>query len=468
MTTTTLMRPAQWAQSQFSSAKLGDRRRTQRLVKIATHLAQSPGGTLPQAFPEWSELKAAYRFFNQPKITFEEIQKPHWQQTRAACQQPGQYLLIEDTSILDFSDHPATEEMGPIPGDGRGRGLLLHTTLALRIEGWDVQEQPLVIALGLLSQQCWSRWGRPSRREETRRQLMSRARESQRWALALEEGGPPAGSTWIYVADRESDFYEPIERCQRRGADFVIRGFHDRVLSQGEGHLKVEMAKAPLLGRLNLQVRARAGRASRMAQIEVRTAAVSLNGPRRLNGKQPDFQLNAVEVRENNAPSGAQPLHWLLLTSLPCDMWTQVQRVIAIYTLRWCVEEYHKALKSGAGAEDSQMERAYRIESLLGVLGIVAVRLFNTKWLARTRPDEPVSPKVFGAELLALLTAKFGKPQGGWTHRTALVSVARVGGFLARRSDGMPGWQTIWRGWNRLIWMCHGLETLKNEQESSG
>jgi hypothetical protein len=457
-----LMRPAQWAQSQFSSAKLGDRRRTQRLVKIATNLAQSPGGTLPQAFPVWSELKAAYRFFEQPKITFEEIQRPHWQQTRAACHQPGQYLMIEDTSLLDFTDHPLTEELGPI-GDGRGRGLLLHTTLALRIEGWDLQERPRVIALGLLAQRCWSRWLQPNRRGETRRQLMSRSRESQRWALALEEGGPPAGSTWIYVADRESDFYEPIERCQRQGADFVIRGFHDRVLSQGEGHLKVEMAKAPVLGRLNLEVRARAGRAARTAQIEVRAIAVSLNGPRRLEGKRADFQLNAVEVREVDAPPGVEPLHWMLLTSLPCDTWTQVRRVIGIYTQRWCVEEYHKALKTGAGAEDSQMERAYRIESLLGVLGVVAVRLFNTKWLARTRPDDPVDPKLFGAELLALLAAKFGKPKGGWTHLTALVSIARVGGFPARRGDGMPGWQNIWRGWNRLMWMCHGLETLKNE-----
>ncbi len=296
-----LMRPAQWAQSQFSSAKLGDRRRTQRLVKIATNLAQSPGGTLPQAFPVWSELKAAYRFFEQPKITFEEIQRPHWQQTRAACHQPGQYLMIEDTSLLDFTDHPATEELGPI-GDGRGRGLLLHTTLALRIEGWDLQERPRVIALGLLAQRCWSRWLQPNRRGETRRQLMSRSRESQRWALALEEGGPPAGSTWIYVADRESDFYEPIERCQRQGADFVIRGFHDRVLSQGEGHLQVKMAQAPVLGRLDLEVRARAGRAARTAQLEVRAMSVNLNGPRRLNGKQPDFQLNVVEVREADAP----------------------------------------------------------------------------------------------------------------------------------------------------------------------
>jgi hypothetical protein len=458
--TNTLLRPAQWAESEFALAQLGDQRRTQRLVKIATNLVQKPGGTLPQAFPGWSELKAAYRFFNQPKVTFEQIQGPHWQRTRVACHEPGEYLLIEDTSELDYTDHPATEEMGSI-GDGRGRGLLLHTTLAVRIEGWDAQERPQGIVLGVLAQQCWSRWGRPQRQQETRRQLMSRARESQRWAAVLEEGGPPAGSTWIYLTDREGDFYEPIQRCQRQRVDFVIRAFHDRVLSGGPGHLKAAVAQAPVCGQLAVELRARAGRAARTAQVEVRTATLSLNGPRRLSGKQPDFEVNVVEVREVAAPQGVEPLHWLLLTSLPCSTWAQVRRVVRLYAMRWCVEEYHKALKSGAGAEDSQMERAYRIESLVAVLGIVAVRLLNTKWLARTRPDEPVDAKVFGPELLALLAAQFGKPKGGWTHRTALVAIARVGGFLARRCDGMPGWQTIWRGWNRLMWMCHGLETLK-------
>ncbi len=439
--TNTLLRPAQWAESEFALAQLGDQRRTQRLVKIAAHLAHSPGGTLPQAFPEWRQLKAAYRFFNQPKVTFEQIQKPHWQHTRAVCQQPGQYLLIEDTTELDYTDHPRTEELGCI-GNGHGRGLLLHSTLALRVEGWDGQERPQAIAVGLLHQQCWSRWGQPKRKgRETRRQLLSRARESQRWAMALEEGGPPAGSAWIYVADQESDFYEPIERCQRRGVDFVIRG---------------------------IAVRARAAQAARTAHVEVRTAAVSLNGPRRLEGKRPDFGLNVVEVREVHAPPGSEPLYWLLLTSLPCDTWVQVRRIIGIYTMRWSLEEYHKALKSGAGAQESQMEQAYRIESLVAVLGVVAVRLFNTKWLARTRPDEAVNSKVFGAELLRILAAKFGKPKGGWTHATALIAVARVGGFLARKGDGMPGWQTIWRGWNRLMWMCHGLETLKTNEKKSG
>ena len=58
--TNSLLRPAQWAESEFALAQLGDPRRTQRLVKIATNLVQQPSGTLPQAFPRWSFVKRAY------------------------------------------------------------------------------------------------------------------------------------------------------------------------------------------------------------------------------------------------------------------------------------------------------------------------------------------------------------------------------------------------------------------------
>src|SRR5437588_1523326 len=99
----TVLAPAQWAQMEFALARLGDRRRTQRLVKIAIRLAQSPGGTLPQAMPQWEELKAAYRFFSQPKNTYEQVLGPHWERTQAACLEPGEYLLIEDTTQLDYT-----------------------------------------------------------------------------------------------------------------------------------------------------------------------------------------------------------------------------------------------------------------------------------------------------------------------------------------------------------------------------
>jgi hypothetical protein len=58
-------------------------------------------------------------------------------------------------------------------------------------------------------------------------------------------------------------------------------------------------------------------------------------------------------------------------------------RVVGCYTTRWWIEEYHKALKSGSGVETSQLARADRLQSLIAVLAVVAVRLLGVKLLAR-------------------------------------------------------------------------------------
>jgi hypothetical protein len=243
--------------------------------------------------------------------------------------------------------------------------------------------------------------------------------------------------------------------------DFVIRGCQNRKLVGEFSHLADALEQAKVRGQMAVELRSRPGQAARTAMVEVRTAAVNSKGPYRPGGYQPNLPLYVVEVCEVDPPEGVEPLHWIWLTSLPCGRWVEVKRIIGRYAARWWVEEYHKALKSGVGVEESQLQRAYRIESLVAVLAIIAIRLLNAKWLARVRSDEPVDAQVFGAEALKILANRLGKPQGGWTHRTVLVAVARIGGFIGRRGDGLPGWQTIWRGWQRLIWMCQGLETIK-------
>jgi len=462
-----LLAPAQWAQLEFALAELGDQRRTQRLVKMATCLAQTPTGTLPQAFPAWKELKAAYRLLDHLEFGPAEIQQPHRQCTLAACRQPGEYLLIEDTTELDYSSHRCTEQLGFI-GNGRGRGLLVHSTLAVRVEAWDLAQGPEGIALGLLGQKSWVR---PVKglRQQPWRQRMLRPRESDRWARVLAElGSPPPGSQWIYLADREADFYEPVQRCRQQGMDFIIRGYHDHKLAGADEHLSAALAQAPVEGVMTVSVRGRQGEAAREAVVSLRHCRVTWQGPWRPQGMQADVAINVVEAREMEPPEGVEALHWILLTSLPCERLVELQRIVARYAMRWWIEQYHKALKSGAGIEESQLEKGFRIENLLAVLAILAVRLVNTQWLARNRPDEPVEAESFGASALELLSAKYEMPKGGWSNRSVLIAVARLGGFLARKHDGLPGWQTIWRGWSKLMCMCEGLEILKEKAKRCG
>ena len=98
--------------------------------------------------------------------------------------------------------------------------------------------------------------------------------------------------------------------------------------------------------------------------------------------------------------------------------------------------------------EDSQLDRGGRLEPLIGVLAVVAVRLLATKMLARSRPEGSEAQESFGPQALTILEMKFGKPKGGWNNRNVLVATARLGGFLARRHDGMPGLA------NHLAWVA--------------
>jgi hypothetical protein len=302
--------------------------------------------------------------------------------------------------------------------------------------------------------------------QETRRAMQQRQRESERWAAALaQEAAPglrPKGCHWVLVTDREGDFFEPMQRCLATGTDFVIRAFHDRCLAEGAEHYLELLAQAPVVGTTAVELRARAGQSARTAVLEVRCLRrLSLRGPYRAGMKMADFTVNALEVRETAPPPGVQGLHWVLLTSLSCEHWPEIQRVIGRYCARWWVEEYHKALKTGAGVEDSQLEKQHRLEALVAVLAVVAVRLLNLKFLARALPDQAVDIAVFGAPAIKVVEARFGQPKGPWTHRELLRAVARMGGFIGRRSDGEPGWQTIWRGWQRLLWMAEGVELIQ-------
>jgi len=301
--------------------------------------------------------------------------------------------------------------------------------------------------------------------QEKKADRLRRARESQRWAAVFEEtGGPGPAARWTYVADRESDIFEVFGRCQDKGIGFIIRANQPRALADQGGSIFEAVSKAPVYGRFSIDFRARPGQGARTAELEVRAKAVTVRGPWRPDGKLGPRRIMVVDAREVDGSKGVKPVHWVVLTSWRCRSFSEAMRVVKTYAKRWLIEEYHKALKTGAKVEKTQLETADRIGALLGVLGVVSVRLLNTKLLATTRPGQPVDAGELGPEALRILEARWGKPPEGWTYGSALVAIARLGGFLARKSDGDPGWLTIWRGWQRLMPLVQGFTLATGEK----
>lgn len=453
-----------WAQSEFGEVSIGDKRRTTRLVAVASELQNSSFGTLPAVFPAWKDLKAAYRLFAEEDVTHERLLSPHVHKVRQSCEKSGTWLHIEDTTTLSFNSRIDITGLGWTGYDEtRGKGMYLHTGLSVCIEGWSKSQVPQITLQGIVNQEWWIRKGSPKTSKESERARWERSRESERWARWYEQStGPSSNAQWVYVADREADAYEIFERCSNKGINFVIRARNNRALSEDDRHLFAAVGESSCLGQYEVNLRRRGNVKARKAKLEVRAIQTDIRGPWRPGGYLPSYSINVIEVREIEAPSGVEPISWILLTDLDCNDFELVCKVIQMYSCRWLIEEYHKVLKSGVGVEKSQLGSAEGITALIGVLAIVAIKLLNMKLIARVYPDTPLDSELVNSEMTDVLNAKFDQPEQGWTYESALISIAKIGGFLARKNDGMPGWQTIWRGWNKLIALAEGYALAKS------
>ena len=118
-----------WAERNFATARLGDGRRTRRLVESAARIAAHPEKSFPQVF-DWNGLRGFYRLGGRRETTLAAVMQPHWNQTRQAMAEQPLVLSVHDTTELDFSGHHACTGIGQF-GNGRGRGLLQHNSLAI-------------------------------------------------------------------------------------------------------------------------------------------------------------------------------------------------------------------------------------------------------------------------------------------------------------------------------------------------
>ena len=457
-----------FAEMHFEAAELGDVRRTRRLIDVGAAFAaggsgQGGGGTITSVIGDPCQAKAAYRLLDREELTHEAVIAGHCALVLKATEAPGHYVLIEDTTTAAFPTLEATTGLGSL-GPSFIRGLWVHSTLALRLEEGLGQAQ----VLGLLGQKVWARpeqrpRGRPGSHgpgHETDYARQRRPhRESERWMASLEKaGGAMDGTTWTYVADRESDIYELFQCSFVNGWSYVIRATHRRVLAGAwEGSdLFDAAARAPLRGQVEVEL----PRQGRTARLAVRSSGLELRGPRRPGGCLENHRLNVVEVREIDPPPGADPVHWVLLTDLPVDTLEECLRVVRIYRWRWLIEEFHKALKTGLRVEASQLSTARRLGALIGVLSVVATMLIGLKLQARIEPQARLLPGEADPLLVEVLR-RIDPPVGPPTRRWFWLAIAKLGGFQARKGDGDPGWLTLWRGWQVLMLLARGYELAR-------
>jgi hypothetical protein len=438
-----------WSALELRHVDLGDQRLNKRLVKLVDDLLHAPEASVPVASGDWAATKAAYRFWDNPRVDPDDVRAAHRDVTleRLDAHRHEPLLAIQDTTSFDFTEHPDTTGLGYL-GHSKRAGFWLHTALAVSAAG---------VPLGPLHQHTWTRDPKALGKRALRNKKETADKESQRWldALAATEAALPVDQPVITVADREADFYDLFAAPRRPGSHLLIRAKPRRRVRQVERLLGHAVRATAAAGTMTVDLRRGDDRPPRQAVLTVRFAAVDIAPPSTHPRRKelPHLRLTAILAEEEDPPAGQEPVRWWLLTTLPITSLADAVQAVGWYALRWLVERYHYVLKSGCRIERLQLETAERLQRALATYAVVAWRLLWLTYEARRNPEtscEAVLPREQWQVLYQVVEKSKPLPASPPSLREAVRQIARLGGFLARKGDGEPGVKTIWRGLRRL------------------
>jgi hypothetical protein len=451
----------------FGGVDLGDKRLNRRLLKIAGQFYAKPDASPKAACGGWAETNAAYRFFDNDRVTPEKIFESHHGGVLQRIKEYGgdTILCIQDTTELQYSTHKSLQGVGNLGDRGR-KGFWAHSQYVVSSEAiplgvWHSKFTiPEVLDPTLEKKKPTSAERRNTPIEEKKTFCWL---EGYRLSCQLAELNPER--TIISTMDREGDIYEIFaerELLKKQGkpsAHWLVRLQHDRLLDDSAGHLLERIESEPVLGSITFEVKARpadskerkAARSARTVVQEVRACTFELKAPRGKEHLGP-IAVTVISAREVYTPEGEDPITWILVTSLNALTHQQAFELIGFYLVRWEIEVFHKILKSGCTVEKLQFEQPQRLAPCICVYMIIAWRIHFMTKLGRHCPQLPCSTVFEEAEWKAVVRILKG-PEAVHTEPSLgefNQMIAQLGGHLNRKGDGPPGPQTMWRGMGRM------------------
>jgi hypothetical protein len=458
-------------------ADFGDERLSARLAALSDALVARPSVSFPQALSP-KELEGAYRFFDNRRVSPDQILQPHVEATAQRCREQRRVRVAHDTTEVNYG-RSQRRGLGRLRKNG-AQGFLCHCSLAL---GPGEAREPL----GVLGSLTWVRDEGP-KPKTARRSVRggNPASEAARWLeqVRLSQSRLPDGTDAVHVMDRESDSYGLLAQMDSEGIRFVVRARHDRVVAlppehrvAGREKLSDVLSRARVIaerevtltrrkgGALPVQRKRHPPREQRVARLAIAAATVQLRRTEYVSPSLPQWlEVHVVRVHEVDPPAGQQPVEWVLLTNQPVATPEQVLTVVDDYRARWMIEEYFKALKSGCLIEERQLEDLHNLLNALATLMPVAWQLLRLRHLARNDPGRPATD-VLTTTQIRVLRAVGHEPLGPRpTVRHALLAIARLGGHLAH--NGEPGWQVLARGLQQLLLLDVGYQAASSRRKT--
>lgn len=467
----------------WSEADLGDKRRKHALVAVTAGLISKPRGRISQAFAASKAREQAYGFVENPRVEPEALSRALSKGCRHAVARTRVANVILDGTSLKLADPHGMKDFGQVGAHTKGaRGLKVIT-------GYCVDDTGTPI--GIAGQRYWARAKRerrgPKSMDNKRRKTCDK--ETQRWLDVIDAADKGlAASNLRFIVDREGDSQAILQTLLATGKAFVVRSSHNRRLvsttTRKRHYVRNVMPRARSFGTYTVDIPAGEGRQARRATLVVRAKPIRVLLRDRWKKTATEISLSAVYAREKGTtPTNEKPLDWLLLTNQPVSRRDEVLDVISAYRLRWRIEDFHKAWKSGhCNVEDMQLH-SMRAATIFAIMHAgIAARVERLKHLARTTPETPASSEISKDEhraLQAMVEVEFNRAPapGGRRQKVYRVSdydqlmlgeavdwIARLGGYTGKSSGGPPGTATLGRGLELLTYSARLLSSLGKTQ----
>jgi hypothetical protein len=444
--------PSTVAAHEFASLMLENRQSSARAQLLLERKLESPAASLPKCMANDAELEAAYRLFENHRISAESLLQPHVERTIERAAAAETIFAISDTTDVVVGGECRREGLGPLMGNTQG--FLAHLCIAVAADG---QRTPL----GTLALETWVRAERDKPRRNKRGHKPNTELESSRWGRVALAAATRVGShaNVIHLMDREGDFFGLLCLLVAAKQRFIIRVSQNRAVLDPEHDFLFDaltQAEAVVEREVPLSRRGRnrppvvrkvhPPRRGRMAKLALAGKRITIKRPRHGSADLPEsLILNYVHVWELDAPAGEPAVGWKLVTTESIDTPADLEAIVDGYRTRWVIEEFNKALKTGCGLEASQLESYEALRKLLAILLPVAWQLLSLRALDRNHPTTPAHSILTLTQLEALRAAskRYKLPDAPTVH-DALMAIAGLGGHLRR--NGPPGWIVLSRG----------------------
>lgn len=451
----------------MENIQFGHLDRQNRYKKIISVLHTSNSSlSFPDLFKDQHQLKGFYRLINNKAVdhaTFLSGYQSGLMSYSQECDSSEPWILVQDTMLTDFNtrnlDLGYTQTL-------KSNGFLLHHGLLLN-------EQ--FLPLGLLHQQVIFREREEFGKAARWRSKETKDKESNKWLEGVETGinfTKSTGRKLIHVMDREADIVDVINKCNENQQFFIIRARHDRsTLSRAEKdksvvpehfrifHLLPEMTNAIPINRVLHDEKGKAYQANCLMNY----AQLQLRGIKEA--------ITCVWIKEQCPTDGQQaPAEWFLLTNQKVENAADAAKVAEIYSKRWTVEDFHKCYKTGCSIEKRQFDSRKALTTSIGLLAITAIVLLQSRYLAQSNHDRPFETVVSNPQeqdLAKKLAEKYLKPIDRQLCKPFsvlwwLILIGRLGGHQGIKQKGLPGWQTLWKGYAYFQSLATGYSYAKS------